>query len=150
MTLRQLHGRPVTEDVSDLSDWLRTLDDCPAITVTQPLSCADHGDEPATWFYVEADPAAGVARVRCLGCGRARHLLDSEKNWTYPPTWQCGNCRHSIAEVVTGGHESGGGVDWVAVAVRCVECGSVSGVTDAVVPAEAPIGQVFGRTAAIR
>lgn len=146
MTLRQIQGRTIAEDVTDVGGWLRALQGCPPVTTTHRVACGDHGDEPATWFYVEADAAEGVARTRCLGCGRTQGLLDSERRWTFPPVWQCADCHQSIAEVVVGGHEAAGGVDWVAVAVRCVECGLVAGVADALVPAGMPVAEVFAPT----
>jgi hypothetical protein len=149
MSLRHVHGRTVTEGVSDVTAWLRGLTGCPPITDTTVVGCSNHGDEPATWFYVEADAAAGVGRVRCLACGRVQHLLDSEQHWTFPPTWSCENCEQSIAEVAVGGHAAHGSADhpdWIAVAVRCVECGTVEGLTDAVVPPGSSLGDVFAAT----
>jgi len=133
MALRILHGRPMAEDVSDVEAWLSALTGCPEISSTRVAGCANHGDEDSNWFYVEADPHEGIARLRCIGCGRVHHLLDSEERWSYPATWSCPGCQHSIAEVVLGAHEVDTGPDWVAIAVRCVECGHVEGVTDAVI-----------------
>lgn len=146
MTLRHIHGRTVTEDVSDVQQWLHGLQGCPEVTETAVISCANHPDEPGCWFYVEADAANGVARVRCLRCGLVQHLLDSEQRWSFPPTWSCVNCAQSIAEVVVGGHEIDGRAEWIAVAVRCVDCGGIAGVTDAVVADGSPISAVFGTT----
>lgn len=146
MSMRHVQGRSVSEDVADVAAWLRGLDGCPPVSATATLACHDHGDEPATWFYVEADAGAGVARVRCLGCGRVQHLLDSESRWTYPSAWACSNCRQSIAEVVVGGHvpADDGRADWIAVGLRCVDCGAVAGVADAVVTDPMPVEAVFG------
>jgi hypothetical protein len=48
--------------------------------------------------------------------------------------WACGDCSQSIAELAYGVHVDDGAATWMAVAARCVECGSVSGLTDFVVP----------------
>jgi len=136
VTLRSLSGRPFAEDVSDVVGWLRSLDGCPSIDDAMPAACraASHGDDPGTWFYVEADAAEGAARLRCLGCGGVHPILDSADRWTYPPAWSCSNCRQSIAEVVFGLHEEASAVVWAAMTVRCVDCGTVDGVADFVVP----------------
>lgn len=135
--LRTVAGRRTGEDVEDLQTWLRALEGCPTVTHATLAVCDSdfHGGDVATWFYVEADPEAGVARRRCLACARVRPVLDSEECWTYPPTWSCPNCGDSIAEVAFGLHVDGGTeVTWLAMGVRCVECGTVAGVTDAVIP----------------
>lgn len=136
MTLRSVAGVRKAEDATDLREWLRGLEGCPTVHRTMAAICANpvHGDDLATWFYVEADRAEGVARRRCLACGTTAGLLDSESRWTYPPTWSCPNCRQSIAEVAFGLHLEDGAVTWVVMGLRCVECGSLDGGTDAVVP----------------
>ena len=137
MTLRTAHGQHKAESVDDLKAWLRELSDCPPITRVVTARCERpvHGTEPGTWFYVEADATEGVVRLRCLGCADATSLLDSADRWTYPTAWACPDCNQSIAEVAYGVHEDGGAATWLAVAARCVECGSVAGLTDMVVPA---------------
>ncbi|HWH30964.1 MAG TPA: hypothetical protein VNU26_18755 [Mycobacteriales bacterium] len=133
MVLRA-HGRKA-EDANDLRTWLTTLEGCPRVTDTLVLTCAQHGDERPTWNYVEADPAAGVARRRCLACGFAVSVLDSNARWTFPPMWSCGSCGHSIAEVAAGlSAPESDAVEWVVLGARCVECGDVEGLTDVVVP----------------
>lgn len=136
MTLRVLSGQESAEDVNDLVEWVSRLHGCPPVNRTVVATCRRpaHGDDPATWFYVEADAHEGVARLRCLACGDARPVLDSGDRWTYPPVWACSNCSQSIAEVVFGVHEEDGVATWLAVAVRCVSCGHVDGVADLVVP----------------
>lgn len=136
MTLRAVSGRTTAESVDDLQSWLRSLSGCPTVNHTVAAACANPThDEPATWFYVEADRAEGVARMRCLSCGMVRSLLDSAERWTYPPTWACLECSQSIAEVAFGLHlEDDDTVGWVAVGVRCVNCGDITGVADFVVP----------------
>jgi ribosomal protein S14 len=135
MTLRSAGGHQTAETAEDLQHWLRRLEGCPPVTRTALARCTRpvHDDEPGTWFYVEADAAAGVARMRCLRCGDARAILDSTQRWTFPPAWACTNCSQSIAEVGFGVHEVEGVPSWLVVAVRCVECGDVQGVTDLVV-----------------
>ncbi|MDQ1696626.1 MAG: hypothetical protein QOJ03_1979, partial [Frankiaceae bacterium] len=120
----------------DLKAWLRGLEGCPSIDRTVVATCRRpvHGDEPATWFYVEADAQAGVGRMRCLACGDVRPLLDSAERWTFPPAWSCFNCSQSIAEVAFGVHENLGRASWLVMSVRCVECGHLAGLTDLVVP----------------
>jgi hypothetical protein len=146
VTLRSLTGRPFAEDVADVVTWLRGLDGCPSINDAVPAVCraASHGEDPGTWFYVEADPAEGVARLRCLSCGGVHPILDSAERWTYPPAWSCQNCRQSIAEVVFGLHEEASAVTWAALAVRCVDCGNLDGVADFVVPSLYPSAFVPG------
>jgi hypothetical protein len=136
VTLRAVSGRTTAESADDLNQWLHDLSGCPRVNRTVPASCdRPSHDEPATWFYVEADKAEGVARLRCLSCGDARSLLDSEDRWTYPGAWACGNCRQSIAEVAYGLHlEDDDSVTWLAVGVRCVNCGELGGVADFVLP----------------
>jgi hypothetical protein len=134
VVMRTLGTRHTAEDTEDLATWVRTLPGCPAITQTSLARCnhAWHGDEPATWFYVEADADAGVVRLRCLSGGHLRDLLDSGEHWTFPGVWSCVSCSQSIAEVVYGIHDDAGSARWMAVAVRCVECGDVAGVADLV------------------
>jgi len=136
VTLRSIGDHKTAESVDDLVDWLRALRGCPPVRRTVVAACTKpvHGDEPATWFYVEADPREGVARTRCLACGDVRPLLDSADRWTYPPVWSCAGCAQSIAEVAYGIAQENGVATWVAMGARCVECGEVQGLTDAVVP----------------
>lgn len=136
MTLRAVSGRTTAESVDDVARWLRDLTGCPPVNHTIAATCTrERHDEPATWFYVEADRAEGVARLRCLGCGDARSLLDSADRWTYPAVWCCPNCSQSIAEVAFGLHlEDDDTATWAALGVRCVNCGDLSGVTDFVLP----------------
>ena len=144
MTLRAVSGRPKAETAEDLTQWLHDLDGCPVVNRTSLATCSRPShDEPATWFYVEADRSEGVARLRCLACGDARAVLDSEERWTYPAAWSCPNCRQSIAEVGFGLHVEGGdSVSWVAVGVRCVNCGELGGVAD-FVTAATPVDEVL-------
>jgi hypothetical protein len=145
MVLRMVGARHTAEDATDLADWLRELTGCPTVTRTVPLRCPDgmHGDEPAAWFYAEADTAAGVARFRCLSGGHVQDLLDSAARWTYPGVWSCESCAQSIAEVVVGLHEEDGTPTWLVVAARCVGCGDVAGLTDVLVAADVD-GQLPG------
>ncbi len=144
MTLHTTHDRqvPKGDDSDDLRAWLRGLEGCPPITHTLVASCtaAAHGEDRPTWFYVESDAAAGVVRRRCVACGLATPVLDSEQHWTHPPMHACGSCRQSMVEVAFGVHAEpavAGGeplVRWLAVAVRCVMCGRIDGVADMHVP----------------
>ena len=137
MTLRAVGGHTKSESVDDLVTWLENLTGCPTVNRTVAASCDRpvHDDDPGTWFYVEADRTEGVARLRCLGCGHAKPVLDSEERWTYPSAWSCLNCRQSIAEVAFGLHvEHGDVADWMALGVRCVNCGELAGVADFVLP----------------
>jgi hypothetical protein len=81
---------------------------------------------------VEADPEAGVARLRCLSGGHTKDVADSALHWTFPGVWSCISCQQSIAEVVFGIHDEAGTAKWLVLAVRCVECGDVAGLTDIV------------------
>jgi hypothetical protein len=149
MTLRTVAGQRIGEDTDDLQGWLRGLDGCPTVTHTHVLTCRnEEHDEPATWFYVEADPSQGVIRRRCLACGLVVSTFDSESRWSHPHMWACRNCGQSIAEVAAGLHAPGEGdapgpVSWVAIAVRCVGCGSLAGVTDCVVTTAPSIDEVI-------
>ena len=144
MALRSVSGRETAETIEDLTAWLRALQGCPTVTHAVQARCRKpvHEDEPATWFYVEADAAAGVARTRCLACGDAHALFDSAERWTFPPAWTCFNCRQSIAEVAYGISAPLDLATWVVMAVRCVECGHLAGVTDQVV-AKLPLADVL-------
>ena len=136
MVMRTVGNRHAAEDVEDLAHWVRGLTDCPPVTQTTIATCGhpSHGADPASWFYVEADSDAGVARLRCLAGGHASDVLDSAEHWTYPGVWACLSCGQSIAEVVYGIHDEAGTAKWLAMAVRCVECGDVAGLTDFVLP----------------
>jgi hypothetical protein len=135
VALRSVGPRLISETIDDVVDWVGQLEGCPPVTRTKVALCQhpSHGSEPANWFYVEADVSEGVARLRCLAGGHVNDLLDSAEHWTYPGVWLCPGCGQSIAEVVFGIHEAGGVGRWMALAVRCVECGEVAGVTDMVV-----------------
>lgn len=133
MTLRTVAGRQIGENADDLCDWLTGLEGCPAISRTVLASCPNpvHDNEPGTWFYVEADPQAAVARRRCLGCGTSTDSLDSAEHWNVPRMWSCPHCAQSIGEVAAGFHSDKDGlVSWVALGVRCVGCGALDGLTD--------------------
>jgi hypothetical protein len=140
VTLRATGDRRTSsESIDDLAQWLATLSGGPAVNRTALAECPrpQHADDPATWFYVEADAGEGVARLRCLACGHAHSVLDSAERWSFPSAWSCRNCAQSIAEVAYGLHvEGGNAVTWVAVGVRCVNCGEINGVTDMVVPGQ--------------
>lgn len=137
-----LPARPATER-RRLSEFLHGLVGTPAVQEVVAVSCTGgaHGAEVATWFYVEADAAAGVARWRCLGCGGVRHLLGSESLWTHPPMWACHSCAQSIAELAVGLHVEDDVVTWAALAARCVNCEEVDGLTDVLVPGR-PVAEV--------
>lgn len=122
------------DSLDGLLQWLRDLDGCPPITRAVSARCGNdvHRDDPATWFYVEADAEAGVARLRCLACAAVKPILDSEEHWTFPPVWSCRDCRQSIAEVGFGVHADEDVATWMVVGVRCVQCGRVDGLTDLV------------------
>ncbi len=138
MVMRTIAGIRTGEDSEDLEAWLRQLDGSPTISRTLLCRCESpvHGDTPATWFYVEADAVAAVARRRCLSCGDSCDVLDSGEHWNAPRMWSCG-CGQSIAEVAAGLHlDDDGLVTWVALAARCVNCGAFGGLTDFNVDAE--------------
>jgi hypothetical protein len=134
VVMRTIGSRHTAEDAEDLAVWTRGLSGCPEVTQTTFARCADssHGEDDASWFYVEADPDAGVAKLRCLAGGHSSELLDSADHWTFPGVWACTSCGQSIAEVVYGIHDEAGTATWLAVTVRCVECGDVAGLTDMV------------------
>jgi len=145
MVLRAQQGGTVAEDLDDLLAWVRALPSPVPVTETVVLACDAHGDARPTWTYVEADAAEGVARRRCLACAQSAYVLDSEHRWTYPPTWACQGCGHSIAEVAAGLHlPDGERVAWAVLAARCVECGRVAGLTDVVLQ-DVPLGEVVAR-----
>lgn len=141
MALRTVAGVRTGEDSSDLCGWLKQLDACPPVSRTLTARCTapGHGDEELTWFYVEADARDGIARRRCIACGAIVALLDSAEHWRHVPMWSCRSCAQSIAEVAVGVHVATGDDDepratWLAVGVRCVQCGRLEGVTDLFVP----------------
>lgn len=143
MVLRKAAGARTGEDADDLRAWLTELDGAPDVHETVVLACGQHGDERPAWFYVEGDPAAGVARRRCLACAGTVHVLDSEDRWTNPPVWACQRCGQSMAEMAVGlSVPDGEHVQWAVVGVRCVECGRLAGLTDLVVEGR-PLGEVL-------
>ena len=146
MTLRTVGGKQTAETSEDLAHWVMSLTGCPPITRTVLSRCtrAVHGDDPATWFYVEADAQQGLARLRCLSCADMRPIFDSAERWSFPSAWSCLNCSQSIAEIVFGVSEQDGLARWLVVAARCVECGHVRGLTDMVIPGVA--ADVFAAT----
>lgn len=124
----------IGDDADDLLQWLRSLEGCPTVTHTVLADCDRHGDDPATWCYVEADAGTGVARRRCVACGATSALLDSAERWTFPPMYSCRSCAQSLVEVGAGLATSPDDrTTWVALAARCVACGRIEGLTDAVV-----------------
>jgi hypothetical protein len=133
VVLRTVAGRRTGESTDDLQSWLVQLEGCPSITATALTTCPNpaHGEEPATWFYVEADPDEALARHRCVSCGQSRHVLDSAEHWNFPRMWECPSCTQSIAEIAAGLHvEAADHVTWLALAARCVDCGTIDGLTD--------------------
>jgi hypothetical protein len=141
MVLQTVAGNTVAEDADDLQAWLRGLAGCPQVTHTMLTACDnpthDESDKQ-TWFYVEGDPRHGVARRRCLACAVVKPMLDSDEHWTFPPMWMCGSCGQSIAQIGIGAHAEptadGPRVTWIVAGLRCVQCGSVDGLTDMLVP----------------
>jgi hypothetical protein len=146
VVIRTAGTRHTAENAEDLTTWVRELTNCPPITQTTIAICSNvaHGDDPASWFYVEADAEAGVARLRCLSGGHVNELLDSAEHWTFPHVWSCMSCSQSIAEVVYGIHDEDGIAKWLAVTVRCVECGDVAGVTD-IVTGDLPLDELLAK-----
>lgn len=139
MTLQRSVGALVAEEVDDLCQWLRSLAGCPPVSDVVVVRCGNpaHGDEALTWFYVEGDPTAAVARRRCLACGEVVHLLDSAEHWTYPAMKNCVTCSQSMYELAVGlsiEPDTTDRVGWLVVGVRCVGCGRLDGLTDMVVP----------------
>ncbi|MHB2022806.1 MAG: hypothetical protein ACYCO3_05695 [Mycobacteriales bacterium] len=137
MALQTVRGRIHAESADDLTKWLSSLAGCPPVSVTHRLSCDEpvHDEEHPDWFYVEADALGGVARRRCLACGGITPMLDSEQHWTHPPAWACRECGNCIVEVAVGlSVDDKEAASWLALAVRCVDCGLVEGVTDLLLP----------------
>jgi len=137
VVLQTVAGRRTGENADDLRRWVSRLDGCPTISQTVLATCANavHADEAATWFYVEADAREAIARRRCLSCGDSHHVFDSAEHWNAPRMWSCPTCGQSIAEVAAGLHvddadNPDGLVSWVALAARCVDCGTLDGLTD--------------------
>jgi len=142
MVLRTVAGVRTGEDTEDLRAFLMQLPGAPDVHETVVLACGNHGDERPTWAYVEADAASGIARRRCLQCAKNVSLLDSEERWTYPAMWSCGSCGQSIVELAAGlSVPDGDHVEWLALGVRCVECGRIDGLTDMVIGLR-PLGDV--------
>jgi len=145
VVLRTVAGEQTGEDVEDLRDWLLALTGGPEVHETVVLHCDAHEDGRATWAYAEADASSGIARLRCLACGAARSLLDSDQLWTHPPMWACPGCGQSIAELAVGLHlPDGEHVGWLALAARCVHCSLRAGPTDVLLP-DRPLAEVLAR-----
>ena len=138
MTLRVVSGIVTGETPEDLLEWLGRLTGCPPVTHTLLAGCDRHqtgdSEDEATWCYVEADAAAGVARRRCVACGSTAALLDSAERWTFPPMFSCRSCSQSLVEVGVGLSADDEDVtNWLAMAARCVSCGRIEGLTDLLV-----------------
>jgi hypothetical protein len=145
MVLRVVGGIRTGEDTEDLRAFLSHLEGSPTVSETVVLGCGNHGDERPTWTYVEADPANGVARRRCLQCATNVWVLDSEERWTFPHVWACGSCGQSICEVAAGlALSEDEQVSWVVLGARCCDCGRIDGLTDLVLPGT-PLPEVMGR-----
>jgi hypothetical protein len=142
--MRTIGNRHTAEDTEDLAIWVRELSGCPSVTQTTLATCSHptHGDEPATWFYIEADAEVGLARLRCLSGGHTKDVLDSGEHWTFPGMWSCLGCSQSIAEVVFGIHDETGTAKWLVIGARCVNCGDVAGLTDMVL-GEVPLDDLL-------
>lgn len=141
--------RPHGDDQQALCHWLHGLEGGPAVSRTEPLACTSGAhDDAAAWFFIEADPGAGVARRRCLACGEVTGSLDSQDRWTYPPMWACPDCGQSICELAAGlavdATDGAQRVTWVALGARCVACGCLAGLTDFVLPG-VPVDEVLAR-----
>ena len=145
MALRTVAGALTAEDEADLRSWLMGLAGGPVIHQTVLLHCDNHDDDSATWAYAEADATTGIARRRCLACATSRYLLDSEDRWTHPPMWACQGCGQSLVELAAGlSLPDGEHVRWLAVGARCVHCGRLAGLTDALLP-DTPLTEVLDR-----
>ena len=145
MVLRSVAGARTGEDVEDLRSWLLALGSGPEVHGAVVLHCDRHDDSDATWAYAEADARTGIARRRCLACGSSQSLLDSAERWTHPPMWACRGCGQSIAELAVGFHlPDGEHVRWLALGARCVHCGRLAGLTDALLD-DMPLGEVLAR-----
>jgi ribosomal protein S14 len=135
VSISETSGAVTGDTADDLLDWLRGLTGCPPVTHTLLTSCDRHGDENPTWSYVEADASSGVARRRCVACGATSALFDSAERWTFPPMWSCRGCAQSLVEVGAGlSTTTDDETTWLVLAARCVACGRIEGLTDAVVP----------------
>jgi hypothetical protein len=142
VAIRDTSGIVSGDDADDLLHWLKSLSGCPTVTHTVLASCDRHGDDSATWCYVEADAGNGVARRRCVACGATSALLDSAERWTFPPMYSCRGCAQSLVEVGAGlATTADDRTTWLALAARCVSCGRIEGLTDAVV-ADLPLDEV--------
>jgi hypothetical protein len=136
----------VGENPDDLRAWMLALEGGPTVTHVQVQQCREdsaHGDDRPFWFFAEADARHGVARLRCVACGQAHSLFDSDERWTYPPMHACGSCEQSMVEVAVGVHaeqnEAGEHVvTWAAIGARCVMCGRLEGLTDVILPEPHP------------
>jgi hypothetical protein len=130
----------IAEDAADLRAYLHGGAHEPAVTHSLALRCPAHGPDAGSWFYVEADAAAGVARRRCVACARTTSLLDSAQRWTYPSMCVCAGCGQSLFELAAGialdsaDAADAGRVRWLTLAGRCVECGRVRDLVDTAVP----------------
>jgi hypothetical protein len=133
VAIRDTSGIVSGDEADDLLHWLRSLSGCPTVTHSVLASCDRHGDDSATWCYVEADAGNGVARRRCVACGATSALLDSAERWTFPPMHSCRSCAQSLVEVAAGIAATDNEATWLALAARCVGCGRIEGLTDVVV-----------------
>ena len=150
MSLESLENHVVGDNPDDLRAWVLALAGGPGVTHVQVQHCredAAHGEDRPFWFFAEADGRHGVVRLRCVACGQAHSLFDSDERWTYPPMFACATCAQSMLEVAIGVHaepDSDGRpvVTWAAVGSRCVMCGRLEGLTDVLLAQPHPLEDI--------
>lgn len=144
--IARLGDAAIGQSADDLRAWTLALEGGPGVTHVQIQHCrgdAAHGEERPFWFFAEADPHEGLIRLRCVACGDARGLFDSDRQWSYPPMHACLSCEQSMMEISVGVHaeESAGRapvVTWAVIGARCVMCGRMEGLTDVLMEAPYP------------
>jgi hypothetical protein len=131
------------DEAGDLLQWLSELTDCPTVTHPMVLQCERHVDDPQFCGYVQADPREGLARRRCVACAQVTDLAGDDGRWTFPETHECPACCQSLVELAVGvSADEEGHARWLALAARCVGCGRISGLTDAVLDGR-PVEEVL-------
>lgn len=131
------------EEATDLLQWLSELSGCPPVTHPKVLLCERHEDDPLFCGYVQADAVEGVARRRCVACAQVTDFVDSGERWTFPDTHECPACCQSLVELAVGvSADEEGHAHWLALAARCVGCGRITGLTDAVLHGE-PVDEIL-------
>ena len=122
-------------DPSDIEAYLVTLtrsEGAYPVSSYRPVVCKCGSDA----FHVAR--ACEVTQLSCTQCDVERYVLDCPEGWEEAveeegsETIVCIGCGTSAANVGAGfaGYDSGEGIKWCYVGLRCITCGGLSCVND--------------------